>query len=1124
MMRRLGGAGGIIGYFTRHPTAANLLLVVMLALGLASVPQMRAQFFPDVVSDDIDLTVVWPGAGAEAVDEAVVGVIEPALLAIEGVTDTEARASEGRASFEVTFEPGWDMSRASNDVDTALDAITDLPEGAEDPEIRRSTWRDRVTDVVVTGPVGVDQLARIADALSNSLFQAGVTRTSIAGIADGEILVEVPQRALVQYDITLREVAEAIGAEADASQAGEVGGTARIRAGSARRDADSIAAIVLRVNEGGDALRIGDVARIETLGVDRDAAYFVGGDLAITLRVERSASGDAIAIQRQVEEIAADLSFSLPQGVTIDLIRTRADYISGRLEILLDNAATGLALVVALLFLFLNARTAFWVAAGIPVAMTAAIALMYAAGLTFNMISLFALIITLGIVVDDAIVVGEHADFRARNLGEDPKSAAENAARRMFAPVLSATLTTVIAFFGLVAIGGTFGTLIADIPFTVIVVLMASLVECFLILPNHMAHSIGNVGGEKWYDLPSRLVNRGFAKLRERAFRPLMRMVVWARYPVLAGAMVLLSVQGALFLTGDVTWRFFNSPEEGSVSGNFAMAAGASREDTLEQIALLQQTVDEVAQSFEDEYGVSPVDYAIAQIGGSAGRGLSGTENTDADLLGAISIELIEPDLRPFSSSEFVAALQDAVPRHPQLEQISFRGWRSGPGGDALDVELFGASAGILKEAAEALKSELSQFPEVSGLEDSLAYDKQELVLTLTPQGEALGVSIDALGRVLRDRLSGIEAASFPDGQRSATIRVELPESERAADFLDRAVIRTDAGLARVGDLVSIDVTEGFSTIRRENGIRLASVIGDISEDDPARASDIMFALETEILPRLEQDFGIQTSLSGLAEDEAEFLTDAVIGFSLCLLGIYLTLAWIFASWTRPLVVMAVIPFGLVGAVWGHYVWDMPLSIFTVVGMIGMTGIVINDSIVLVTTIDEYAENRGLVPAIVDAACDRLRPVLLTTLTTVLGLAPLLYESSSQAQFLKPTVITLVYGLGFGMFLVLLLVPAILAIGQDFGRHVRAFRRLTRGGHATGGARALLLATGGLQAMLFTATLGTWLVTGRMVGPLTSFGSGPWSALSVFLAGSVALLFAATLAGLFLLRPRGRAA
>ncbi|RZV98456.1 MAG: efflux RND transporter permease subunit, partial [Rhodobacteraceae bacterium] len=381
----------------------------------------------------------------------------------------------------------------------------------------------------------------------------------------------------------------------------------------------------------------------------------------------------------------------------IDLIRTRAEAITGRLNILLDNGALGLALVVGLLFLFLNARIAFWVAAGIPVAMTAAIAMMYAAGLTLNMVSLFALIITLGIVVDDAIVVGEHADFRSRRLGEDPVTASENAARRMFLPVFSATITTVIAFFGLVAVGGRFGDLIADIPFTVIVVLIASLIECFLILPNHMAHALTHTAKEHWYDWPSRQVNKGFRLFRERVFRPLMAGVIWARYPIFAGALLLLASQVAVFIRGDVQWRFFNAPELSSVSGNFAMLPGATRDDTLEMMRNIQATAEQLGAKYQTEHGRNPVDYVIAEVGGGTGRGLSGVATKDTDLLGSIAIELIDADLRPYSSFAFVADLQDAVTRHPMLETISFRGWRGGPGGDALDVEIFGASAEVLK-------------------------------------------------------------------------------------------------------------------------------------------------------------------------------------------------------------------------------------------------------------------------------------------------------------------------------------------------------------------------------------------------------------------------------------------
>ncbi|NND17282.1 MAG: efflux RND transporter permease subunit, partial [Silicimonas sp.] len=746
-----------------------------------------------------------------------------------------------------------------------------------------------------------------------------------------------------------------------------------------------------------------------------------------------------------------------------------------------------------------------------PVAMTAAIAIMYLAGLTLNMISLFALIITLGIVVDDAIVVGEHADFRARRLGEDPATAAENAARRMFTPVFSATVTTIIAFFGLVAIGGRFGDLIADIPFTVIVVLTASLVECFLILPHHMKHALTHTAKEHWYDWPSRQVNRGFRWVRENLFRPLMAGVILARYPVIALAFVALASQVALFIRGDVQWRFFNAPEQSSVTGNFAMVPGATRDDTIEVMRTIQQTVEDLGTKYETEHGLNPIRYALAEIGGTTGRGLAGQETKETDQLGSIAIELIDADLRPYSSFAFVAELQDAVPPHPLLETISFRGWRGGPGGDAIDIELSGASSETLKDAAENLKTQLARYGEVSALEDSLAFDKEELILELTPQGQALGITIDDLGSTLRARLNGIEAATYPDGPRSAAIRVELPSGELTADFLDRMLIRTGPQTAGQGvyvplaDVVTVERRTGFSTVRRENGIRIVSVTGDLSEDDPDRASEISNEIREIILPELEESFGISTYMSGLAEQERNFLSDAFTGLVLCLAGIYLTLAWVFSSWSRPFVVMAIIPFGLVGAIWGHHYWDVPLSMFSVVGLNGMLGIIINDSIVLVTTVDEYARDRGLFPAIIDAAADRLRPVVLTTLTTVLGLAPLLYETSKDAQFLKPTVITLTYGLGFGLVLVLLVVPALLSIGHDLGRNIRAARRALAG-RAPGMALALGSAIAAMTG-LFAATFGAVIVTGRLPAILGGASSMPL-ALLIFISGSAVIAFA----------------
>lgn len=1071
---RLAAAGGIISYFTRHATAANLVLALFLAAGLAALPQMRAQYFPDTIVQQVNVAVTWDDAGPEDVDRGVIELLLPGLLAVEGVTDSVAIAREGRGEVTLDFEPGWDMGRAVAEVEAAVAAVTNLPDDADLPVIRRNAWRDRVTDMVITGPVAPEQLLRIADEFLDRLYRAGVTRATIEGLAAPEITVDVPMAELMRHDLTLSDISDRIAAETAADPAGSIaGGSARLRTGSERRTPEAVRQIVLKSRPDGTSLTLGEVATVTDTGGTGKHAYFVGENPAIALRADRSADGDAIEIQRQVEAVAEAMRPDLPKGVTIDLIRVRSQDIIARLEILVENGLMGLGLVLVMLFLFLNARTALWVAAGIPVAMLAAVAMMYLAGISFNMISLFALILTTGIVVDDAIVVGEHADFRFRRLGEPPFVAAETAVRTMAAPVFSSTATTIVAFLGLMAITGRFGEMLKDIPFTVTVVLVASLLECFLILPNHMAHALTSAGRRRWYDAPSRVVNRGFEWVRDRVVRPLAAGVIILRYPVLAGALALLAYEAGLLLKGEVRWQFFNSPEQASITGNFTMLAGATREDTLEVMRGLQEAAEKVAAEFRAEHGVEPLRYVLAEIGANAYRPLESAQGKDADLLGSIAVELIDPDLRPWSSSDFVSALQEAAPHHPYLEELSFRGWRHGPGGDALDVQLTGAEPAVLKAAAEDLKHALAPFPEISALEDSLPYDKDELILNLTPQGRALGFTVDGLGRELRARLNGITAASFPDGTRTVDVQVELAPGEVTADFLDRMLMRTPQGAyVPLADIVTVEPKSGFSRIRREDGERVVSVTGDIAEDDPARLAEILATVDRQVLPAIAERHGVGYQLTGLSEQEDTFLGEAAAGFAAALVGIYFILAWVFSSWTRPIIVMAVIPFGLIGAIHGHSVWNLPMSMFSVVGLIGMSGIIVNDAIVLVSTVDEYARRRALIPAVIDAVADRLRAVFLTTATTVIGLAPLLYETSRQAQFLKPTVVTLCYGLGFGMLLVLLVVPALIVIRADVARRLAAFRR----GRRRGPVRNYLRAAVAVAAILFAVVLGPALL------------------------------------------------
>ena len=1100
---------GILAYFTRHKTAANLLLVLMLSLGIISSGKIRSQFFPDVVVETVTVSVAWPGAGPEEVDSAIVAVLEPALLSIEGVESSSAASKDGSAAITLFLEPGWDMGRATEDVKAAVDSVRTLPDTAEEPVVKRGIWRDKVTEVLISGPIAPEQLGKLGDEFVARLFREGITRTQIQGVAAPLIKVMVPEVSRIRNDIQLQEIAGAIAKQAQTSPAGDVaGGAARVRAGVAQRTAEDIQSIVLRTNPDGSKLYVRNVAKVEVEGSDAGRAYFDGEFPAVLIRVDRSEQGDAISMQATVQAVADEFQLMMPKDVSVRLVNSRAEDITDRLDILLENGIMGLGLVLMMLFLFLSARTAFWVALGIPVSMLAAIGVMYVGGLTINMMSLFALIITLGIVVDDAIVVAEHADFRARHKKESPVTASINAARRMAGPVFSSTVTTVLAFFGLMFVGGSFGRLIADIPLTVIAVLIASLIEVFLILPNHMSHALAASNKQHWYDLPSQLFNAGFSKMRASFFLPFMGWVIRLRYPVLALMILILTSSLSMVIKGDVTWRFFTPPETGSITGNLSMLPGATREDTTEMARELQRAVAAVADSYEEEYGVNPVVHALVQVGGTTGRGLPGADTKDPDQLGAIDIGLIDADLRTYSSTAFVTDLQQEVNRLPLLELMSFRSVGSGPGGDSLNVNFYGADSFVLKAAAEDLIAQLSQMPELSGLEDSLPYGKTDLVLQLTPQGEALGFTIDGLGSELFARLNGITAAEFPAGVRSSKVIVQLPEAELTADFLVQTLMRTPQGqYVPLVDIVTVESSLGFSTVQRANGLRLITVSGSISEDNPARAVEIGVQLETEILPQIADLYNVEWDLGGLASQEADFLSEALVGFALCLLGIYLTLSWVFGSWSSPLVVLAIIPFGLIGTIWGHYAWDIPMSLFTIIGIIGMSGIIINDSIVLVSTIHEYSAKQGVIRAAINATNDRLRPIMLTTLTTVLGLAPLMYESSRQALFLKPTVITLVFGLAFGFFVVLLIVPSLVVIHQDISLLLKSTRKVMFGRLVPAQIRHVMILVGAVIIALNVGIIGYWVINDTLIAPLR-----PIADVATILSGGILSYIAAAIA------------
>ena len=1044
---------GLFRFVVEHRTAANLMALALLLFGVWGATTIRAQFLPDVVTESITLDIAWPGAGPSAVDAQVAAPVDAALMALEGLSQLDTRAQEGRARFTLTFEPGVDLVAANEEVRAAIDALDTLPETAEDPEVRRGSWRDRVTNVGVWGPLSAAQITRIAQRLQAELFAAGVTRVRLDGAPDPELRVEARPLDLARHDVTLQQLADRVAGVVSATPAGDIGeGQTRVTTGRDRRTAEAIAAATLRAEPGGARLTVADVADVWLEGAGHGERYTADGHPMTILRVDRSAGGDALAVQAAVDAAIAALRPTLPAGVRVETFAGRADAISGRLALLIDNAALGLALVLGLLFLFLSARTALWVAAGIPVAMAAALGMMTLAGLSLDMISMFALIICLGIVVDDAIVVGEHADHLSRG-GMDASTAAQTAAARMAGPVAAASITTVIAFLALLAIGGRFGTFILAIPLTVSLVLIASLAESFLILPAHMRHALAAKRAAPWYDAPSRAVDRGFGWVRDRGFRPLAGLAVRWRYPLVAGAVALLLHSVSLLASGEVRWRFFDGPERNAGSVNFLLLPGATRADAVATTAEVERALLAAAARFEAEHGVDALASHHGVVGGDIGRGLAAADGVDPDRLGGVWMELVEADARPFTLGAFMRAWREEIRPSPLIEAISGRGERSGPGEDAVAVELTGREPQALRAAADALAAALRAEPGVGGVDSSAGVGPEEATLTLTPLGRAMGFDDAALGRALRAQVSGVEAASFPLEGRSGTVTVSLSDAALSPDFLSRALVRApEGGWLRLADVADVRFEEGVSRITRRNGLPTETVTAALEDLDADAAAQVMQRIETAIAPAIVARHDVEATMSGLRAQERRFLSDALFGLMLCLAGIYVTLAWVFASWSLPLVVLLVTPLGLIGVMWGHLWMDVSLSMFSVVGLIGMTGIIVNDAIVLIVAAERKAAVRARVPALADAAADRLRAVFLTTATTVAGLAPMLYETSRQAQFLKPTVITLVFGLGFGMILVLLVTPAMVAIRGDLAALAastrRMARRLTRRGRA----------------------------------------------------------------------------
>ncbi len=1014
----------VIGVFAQHKVAANLLMVIMLLAGVWGLANLNVQFFPNFEVEIVTVRTTWSGASAEDVARSVTVPLEQALRSTDGLDKMSSTSSQGQSVITLEFPVGTDMGTATNRVEEQVNAVRNLPADAEASQVNHAVRYEPVARLLVHGPADTRELRPLVRQIERELLDLGIAKVEITGLPEEELAIQVPQATLEDLGLSLRQVADRIAAESRDLPGGTVGRDdvgRELRSLNQRRTESGFEQLSLVADRAGRLVRLADVAEVERRPRPNQVEMSFRGQVAVEMQLMRSAAADSLVSARIMQQWLADNADRFPPGVSITVYDESWTLIKDRINLLLKNGSSGLVLVICILFLFLNGRVAFWVAVGIPVSFMATLAIVYMAGGSINMISMFALIMALGIIVDDAIVVGEDAMTHYQT-GESPLEAAEGGARRMLAPVMSSSMTTIAAFLPLFAISGFIGKFLGDIPFVIVCVIIASLIESFLILPGHLRHSFKGMGHHQ----PGRFRQRwdaGFARFRDHHFR---RLVTWAlnnRFAVVALALAFAIVLLGLLRGGRMGFSFFPNVEGNVVVATANFVAGTPPE----RVRGFINEVEQALYATEEELGGGLV--RMANV--TTGRGFfsNGRREQQGDQFASMVVELIPSDARSVRNEAFIAAWEERLRRPPGLEYLTITSRLGGHPDRALEIRLVGQEAEGLKSAALELVEALKTIPGVQGIEDDMPFGQQQLVYRLSPFGESLGLSVQDVGRQLRGAFDGELAQIFNEGDEEVEVRVMLPDAERhrLAALDDFSVFLSNGQTVPLLSVVDLEEQRGFMAIRHAEGRLAVTLYADVNKKI-ANANEVRAQLGAEVLPALAQRHGLRWAFTGRAEDQHETAVDMRRGALFALAMIYIVLAWVFGSYGWPLVVMSIIPFGVVGALYGHFLMGITPTILSMFGMFALSGIVVNDSIILVVFYKQLREQgMAIGEAIVEAACQRLRAVLLTSLTTIAGLLPLLFETSLQAQFLIPMAVSISFGLAFGTFLVLLLVPVLLA-------------------------------------------------------------------------------------------------
>ena len=1038
-----GESRGPISYMARNGVAANLLMVFILIAGLFALRSLVQEVFPEISMDRVLVSVAYPGATPDEVEESIILKIEEQIEGVDGLKQIRSTAAEGRASVVAELNLGEDMDRALDDIKARIDRIQTFPGGAERPEVTEITNRQSVIRIVLYGDVSERTLKELAyrteDALSG-LPEVSYVETS--GVREYEISIEVPLRQLRALGLTLGDIANTVrGGSLDLS-AGSIDTRdeeVRIRTTGQNYTQRDFEELIVLGRADGTAVRLGDIAEVRDDFREVDLIGRYKGQRAAYVEVFRTADEKVLRIVDAVERhLDEEVIPSLPAGVGLEIWNNDADILQDRLGLLVKNGLLGLALVLLALALFLEIRLAFWVAVGIAVSFVGTFAVMAVLGVSVNLMSLFAFILAVGIVVDDAIVVGENI-YAEREKGTRGVLASIRGARRITRPVIFAVLTTVVAFCPLFFIPSSIGKIIGEIPIIVISVLLFSLLESLLVLPNHLSHlpRRGGSAPNRRAHLFKRVQSRVESGLKRFTQGPLDRSLRFATGRpgiVIASGIAMIIVCVAMIPAGIIKVDFMPYVEADIVTASLEMPEGTPVQRTSGVARTLEaagyRALDRLASSEGEEVdrlltGVNVTIGLPARQTGPASA-LTDLVNPRANIA-AVEFKLVGADDRNISAADFQQEWREELGPLPEAkslavtaELISF--------GAPVHVELSHPDPERLALVGDTLMARLQELAGVFDIQADQDQGLKEIQLDLLPQARTLGLTLDNLARQVRSAFFGNEALRVQRGREDIRVYVRLPEDERnaIADVESYQVRTPTGGEVPLGRVASVRFGNSPTTIQRKDGQRVLTVTADVNTA-VVTGDEVTNLLESSVLPELVAgNPGLRYSFGGEQQEQVESFGALAGGFALALLAIYALLAIPFGSYTKPLIIMAAIPFGIIGAVLGHMILGLQMAIMSLFGIIGLSGVVVNDSLVMIDFIDER-RGQGMSgrDAIIEGAKARFRPIFLTSVTTFLGVSPLVFETSLQAQFLIPMAASLGFGILFGTGVLMMIVPAL---------------------------------------------------------------------------------------------------